>query len=263
MARVLAISSHVVRGTVGLAATVPALQWLGHEVWALPTVLLASRPGLGRMVRHEMPRADLAAMLAGLEADGCWASLDAVMTGYFPGAEAVAVAAEAIGRVRATRPGIPVLVDPILGDAGRLYVAEATAAAIRDRLLPLATIATPNRFELEWLTGFACEAPEAVQRAAAQLRLPNLVVTTARETEDSVTTLLIRGGSRIERIAPKRRDIANGPGDVLAGLLLGHILAGRETEAALDATLRDLDRVLLASEGQPVLQLSALRAATP
>ena len=58
MARILAISSHVVRGQVGLAATVPALQSLGHEVWALPTVLLASRPGLGRMSRYELPPAE-------------------------------------------------------------------------------------------------------------------------------------------------------------------------------------------------------------
>ena len=84
MARILAISSHVVRGHVGLAATVPALQSLGHEVWALPTVLLASRPGLGRLQRYELPQPDLAAMLEALEADGCWPTLDAVFTGYFP-----------------------------------------------------------------------------------------------------------------------------------------------------------------------------------
>jgi pyridoxine kinase len=57
MAKVLAISSHVVRGHVGLAATVPALQYLGHEVWALPTVLLSSRPGLGRLAKRDMPAA--------------------------------------------------------------------------------------------------------------------------------------------------------------------------------------------------------------
>src|SRR5215470_16869856 len=68
MARVLAISSHVVRGTVGLDATVPALQHLGHEVWALPTVLLSSRPGLGQLVKHELPAAALADILAALEA---------------------------------------------------------------------------------------------------------------------------------------------------------------------------------------------------
>src|SRR5262245_13988310 len=120
MASVLAISSHVARGCVGLAATVPALQRLGHEVWASPTVLLASRPGLGRLVRTEVPPADLAAMLAALEADGAWASLGAVLTGYFPSAASVKVAAEAVRRIRRAAPEAPVLVDPIVGDNGRL-----------------------------------------------------------------------------------------------------------------------------------------------
>src|SRR6185503_20515276 len=101
MAKVLAISSHVVRGHVGLDATVPALQHLGHEVWALPTVLLASRPGLGRLVKHEVPPRELGAMLAALEADGCWKSLDAVLTGYFPSPQSVLVAAQAVARIKA------------------------------------------------------------------------------------------------------------------------------------------------------------------
>src|SRR6185295_8396773 len=146
MARVLAISSHVARGCVGLAATVPALQRLGHEVWALPTVLLASRPGLGRFVKHDLPSPDLDAMLSALEADGCWTALDAVIVGYFPSHGSVAVAARAIARIKAVNADALVLVDPILGDAGKLYVATETAAAIRDQLLPLAGIATPNLF---------------------------------------------------------------------------------------------------------------------
>src|SRR5262245_5018761 len=135
MAKVLAISSHVVRGTVGLDATVPGLQWLGHEVWALPTIQLASRPGLGRMEKREVAGPELAAMLAALEADGCWPMLDAVLTGYFAGPDAVAAAADAIGRIEAANPRVFVLVDPVLGDTGRLYVAQATAEAIRDRLI--------------------------------------------------------------------------------------------------------------------------------
>ena len=159
MAKVLAISSHVVRGHVGLAATVPALQRLGHEVWALPTVLLASRPGLGRLVKRDVPAEDLAGMLAALEADGCWPTLDAVLAGYFPSPQCVVAAAQAIAGIKAAKPGIPVLVDPVVGDAGRLYVAQATAEAIRDALLPLATIATPNLFELGWLTGARRQRP--------------------------------------------------------------------------------------------------------
>ena len=64
----------------------------------------------------------------------------------------------------------------------------------------------------------------------------------------------------LERAAPKRRDIANGAGDLFAGLLLGHLLGHQTAEASLEESLSDLDRVLAASEGQAVLQLSALAA---
>jgi pyridoxine kinase len=258
MANVLAISSHVARGHVGLAATVPALQWLGHEVWALPTVLLASRPGLGHLVRRETPAADLAAMLAALESDGCWPALDAVLTGYFPSPQSVTAAAEAIRRIRQARPSIPVLVDPILGDDGRLYVAGETAEAIRRELIPLATIATPNRFELAWLTGGPAGHPDDLAEAARRLGPETVVVTSAKEAPGAVSTLLVTEAAVAERLSPRRPGIPNGVGDLLAGLLLGRLLAGSRPTAALDAALADLDRVLAASAGRPVLDLAAL-----
>jgi pyridoxine kinase len=258
MARVLAISSHVVRGHVGLAATVPALQSLGHEVWALPTVIVASRPGLGRMARHELPAAGLADMLAALDTDGCWPSLDAVLTGYFAGSEAVAAAAQAIRRVRAVNPRALVLVDPVLGDAGRLYVPPQVADAIRRELLPLATVATPNLYELQWLTAMAVPDITAVAKAAERLGPAVVVVTSAAEAEETVTTLMVTGRERIERTARKHAGIPNGAGDLFAGLLLGHLLMSRADAAALDAALADLERVLAASTGREALQLSAL-----
>ena len=260
MAKVLAISSHVVRGHVGLDATVPALQWLGHEVWAVPTVLLASRPGLGRPVRHELPAPELARMLAALDADGCWPSLDAVLTGYFVSPDAVAAAAQAVGRIKVANPRVMVLVDPILGDGGKLYVAQATAEAIRDALLPLATIATPNLFELAWLTGAVPENLNDAVRAAQAMAPATVIVTSAGETDDAVTTLLVKGRDRIERESRKRAGITNGVGDLFAGLLLGHLLNGSADASALDASLADLDRVLAASTRRDVLQLAALAA---
>jgi pyridoxine kinase len=263
MAKVLAISSHVVRGHVGLDATVPALQWLGHEVWALPTVLLASRPGLGRMVRHELPASELADMLAALEADGCWPSLDAVLTGYFVTPDAVAAAAQAIRRIKAANPRVLVLVDPVLGDAGRLYVLPETAEAMRRELIPLAAVATPNLFELQWLTGVAAQGLDATAQAAERLGPATVAVTSASETDQTVTTLLVTGKERMERETPRRAGIPNGAGDLFAGLLLGHLLNGRNDGAALDASLADLDRVLAASAGCDVLKLAALNSAPP
>ena len=258
MANVLAISSHVVRGHVGLAATVPALAWLGHEAWALPTVLLASRPGLGRLVRRETPAADLAAMLSALESDGCWTSLDAVLAGYFPSPQAVTVAAEAIRRVRQAKPDIAVLVDPILGDDGRLYITQETAEAIRRELLPLATVATPNRFELEWLTGGPIDSPAGLTDAARRLEPETVVVTSAVEARDTISTLLVTGADAVERASPRRAGIPNGAGDLFAGLFLGDLLVGRKPAAALGAALADLDRVLAMSMHQAVLKLAAL-----
>jgi pyridoxine kinase len=258
MAKVLAISSHSVRGHVGLNATVPALQHLGHEVWPLPTVLVASRPGLGRPTKHELPPESLAAMLAALEADGCWTSLGAVLAGYFPSAAAVFAVAQAIAHIKATRPGLPVLIDPVIGDASRLYVSQPTAEAIRDTLLPMATIATPNLFELSWLTGSAPQHPVEVVACARQLGPSTVVVTSARQTASVVATVLVDTNKPIEREMRKRQDVPNGAGDLFAGLFLGHWLNGSTSEAVLDQSLADLDRVLAASAGCDVLELAAL-----
>lgn len=263
MAKVLAISSHVTRGHVGLAATVPALQHLGHEVWAVPTVLLASRPGLGRLVRQDVPPADLAATLAALEADGCWAALDAVLTGYFPSPQSVTVAADAVRRIKAAAPAIPILVDPIVGDEGHLYVAEATAAAIRDQLLPLATIATPNLFELAWLTSNSCRDPEDATSAARGLDVELVVVTSAAQTREKISTLLITQLDAVEHDSSRHDGIFNGAGDLLAGLYLGHSLNNQSPDAALGASLADVDRVLAESTGRNVLDLTALNRARP
>jgi pyridoxine kinase len=262
MARVLAISSHVVRGHVGLDATVPGLQALGHEVWALPTVTFASRPGLGRMARLDPAAADLAARLAALEADGCWAGHAAVLTGYFPSANTVEVAADAVARIKSTNARVRVLVDPVLGDAGKLYVAPDTAAAIRDRLLPLADIATPNLFELGWLSGGAADRAGIIA-AARRLGPATVVVTSALENAGDVTTLLVTPVDAVEHRERGYANIPNGAGDLFAGLLLGHLLIKPSLEAALSASLADLDTVLAASAGKPVLDLAALPERAP
>lgn len=264
MARILALSSHVVRGNVGLAVAVPALQALGHEVWALPTITLAARPGLGLASaqpggRRASSAAELAGLLDALEKDGCWPMLDAVLAGYFGSADTVIAAADAIRRIRTANKSVCVLVDPILGDAGRLYVPPSTAEAIRDRLLPLADIATPNRFELQWLTG---TGEGSDPRAAARALGPReVIVTSARETAQEVATLLLGQGDAIEIVSARVERVPNGSGDLLDGLLLGHILNGLTVRAALDASLAQLSRVLAASAGKDVLELRSLHEA--
>jgi pyridoxine kinase len=259
MARILALSSQVARGTVGLSATVPALHHLGHEVWELPTILLANRPGLGGDVRWPTPVAHIMRCVAAWERDGCFTELSAVFAGYFPSAPSVRAAARAIAAIRAARAEVIVFVDPILGDGGRLYVAPGTAEAVRRHLLPLADIVSPNRFELEWLSGAAVTTLTEALAAARRLGPRRVLVTSAAESSTEVTTLLVSGAEHLVGGLPRRGQLPNGAGDVFAGLFLGRLLNGLADRAALDASLADLDGVLRASERRPVLDLSALR----
>ncbi len=62
---VLSIQSDVVHGHVGNGAARFALQRLGYDVWALPTVLLSNHPGHPKFRGETTPAAQLRALLAG------------------------------------------------------------------------------------------------------------------------------------------------------------------------------------------------------
>jgi pyridoxal/pyridoxine/pyridoxamine kinase len=70
--------------------------------------------------------------------------------------------------------------------------------------------------------------------------------------------VLVGTNKPIEREMRKRQDVPNGAGDLFAGLFLGHWLNGSTSEAVLDQSLADLDRVLAATAGRDVLELAAL-----
>ena len=118
------------------------------------------------------------------------------MTGYFASADS-----GPCGR----RPPCPpkdrradllsILVDPVIGDEeGGLYVEEPVAAAIRDRLLPIASIATPNHFELGWLSSRTIASDQDAVAAALALPVPETVATSAAASESEIVTMAIAGG---------------------------------------------------------------------
>ena len=85
MARVLALSSHVAFGSVGLAAMVPALHWLGHEVIVAADGRAVEPPRLCAFCRRADPaRRSSTAMLDALEANGWLNGTEAVISGYLP-----------------------------------------------------------------------------------------------------------------------------------------------------------------------------------
>ena len=262
MARILAISSQVARGHVGLSIVVPALQALGHEAIALPTVVLSNHPGHAHVAGTRIEPAVLHKMLDALEANGWLAGIDGVLTGYLPSEAHVAFAAEAVGRARAASPRLIYLCDPVLGDDPKgLYIDEAAARATRDRLIGLADIATPNRFELSYLN--SAHATVDVRSAADALNFHLACATTvatsipSHEPGKTMNAMYSRGATALTSVA-LREGAPHGTGDLFSALLLSAFLDRPDVFDALALATAGVDAVLAASTGGDELAIAAL-----
>lgn len=92
---------------------------------------------------------------------------DALKTGMLHSAEVIEVVAAGIAKHAA---GVPLVVDPVMIAKGghRLLLTDAEAA-LRDRLLPMAALITPNLPEAEALAGFPVRVEADMKRAAERL----------------------------------------------------------------------------------------------
>lgn len=225
---IVCISSHVARGAVGNRSTVFALESFGFPVWSVPTVLLPFHPGHGRATRIEPDPNQFANFLADLSNAKWTGEIGAVMTGYMANARQASEVADFISALRRKVPNLLYLCDPVIGDHGGLYVAQETAAAIRDLLLPLADIATPNRHELAWLAGTPpLETARDAIAAARRLGPARVVVTsTTAFMRGNIANLLV--GADGAWMAEHRLvdGPANGGGDMFAALFLANLLQG-------------------------------------
>ncbi|MCF3933799.1 bifunctional hydroxymethylpyrimidine kinase/phosphomethylpyrimidine kinase [Acuticoccus sp. M5D2P5] len=237
---VVAISSLVMRGAVGLRAIVFALERRGHRVWPLPTVTMPWHPGLGRSTRS-VP-AEFATQLNELSRFA--GEVDAVLTGYFANAEEVEAAARFIDAVRAARGDALVVVDPVTGDENGRYVPDAVAEAIVTQLLPRADIATPNVNELADLgTG---DTPEARARSIGTRRI---VVTSAIARDGRIGSMLLgEETATVEHaaITPAPR----GTGDFFSAILTSAVLGGASGRDALAEAAAATLAVIEASDGE-------------
>jgi pyridoxine kinase len=254
-ARILAISSQVTWGPVGNSAAVPAMQARGHEVLAIPTIILSNHPGPGPLAGFRTAATDLAAMLEALEQRGVLQSCAAVMTGYFAAAGQIHAVAPVLGRMKARNGALCIVVDPIIGDGAELYVPLAVAEAIRDRLVPLADCLTPNCFELEWLTGRRVTNRGDAISAARALGPGEILATSIPEGAGRLATLAITAAACAGIVSPLKQRVPHGTGDFLAGLYLVERL-NHGPEQALARAMIVLDRAIELSAGSAVLDVA-------
>ncbi len=251
--RILSIQSSVAYGHVGNSAAVFPLQRLGHEVWPVHTVHFSNHTGYGQWRGPLLDPADVAEVITGVAERGVLPTCDAVLSGY-QGAEAVGeVILDAVAQVKVANPAAVYCCDPVLGDVGRgFFVRPGIPEFMRDRVVPAADLATPNQFELEFLTDSKITTATDLLDAVDALRAmgPRTVLVTSVQTDatppDIIEMVAVddRGAWSVQ--TPLLPISVNGAGDATAALFLVHTLADGP-RVALERTASSVFGVLRAT----------------
>lgn len=248
---VISIQSQVVHGHVGNSAAVYPMQAEGVAVAAVPTALLSNHPHYPTMRGTVLDAGLVADLLRGVEERGLVERASVLLTGYL-GSSAIAghvahFAAAALKR----NPNLVYLCDPVMGDDDLgVFVADGLTDIFRDQLVPLASIITPNQFELELLAERTARDAAGLIAASAAVAVdsgPAVIATgcTLADTPDGQVETILCAAGLVTRIATPRLPIRPcGTGDLLSGLVAAHVAKGASVETALRRAVEDTYRVL-------------------
>lgn len=245
--KILSIQSAVAYGHVGNSAAVFPLQRIGVEVLPVYTVNFSNHTGYGAWRGPLISPDDVREVITGIEERGAFPQIDAVLSGYQGGEGIADVIIDAVARVKAANPDAIYACDPVMGNAkSGCFVAPAIPDLLRDKVVPVADLITPNQFELGYLTG---TTPLDLESTLASVDLargmgPRTVLVTSVERPD-------RDEGTIEMLAaddegawlvttPQLPFKANGSGDVTAALFTANY---RATGSAADALARTASSV--------------------
>lgn len=206
---------------------------------------------------------EVAELYEGLK-DADLAHFDVMLSGYCPSAALV----EQVGKIARelkskanTKPGSFFWVlDPVMGDNGRIYVAEDTVPAYRN-LLKDADLILPNQFEAELLSDVKIRDLATMKQAITHLHqahgVPHIILTSIRlpatasntptSTDEDLSTaakLSVIGSTATEAKQPRLFRITvpalpiffSGTGDMFASLLVSRLRQAAQEAEVLETT---------------------------
>lgn len=177
--RVLIIAGSDPGGGAGIQADIKTVTCLGGYASAVITALTAQNTQ-GVFGIHDVP-ADFVRQQITLVLDDIGA--DAIKTGMLHTAEIIEVVAETLKNTPPLRHppssprqrgdnglGIPLILDPVMFAKGGAALLETSAlAALKEKLLPLAEIVTPNIPEAEYLADMKIHSVDDMKKAAQKI----------------------------------------------------------------------------------------------
>ncbi len=226
--RVLVIAGSDSGGGAGIQADIKAVMAMGGYAATAITALTAQNTH-GVHGVHMVPAGFLRQQIACVLDD---IGADAIKTGMLGGASAICVVAEELQR-RAT--GIPLVVDPVMvAKGGAKLLDDSALNALRERLLPLAALITPNLPEAEALLGRPVADSREAARALHALGTRAVLVKGGHQEGPVVTDALAHTG-KVELFEMPRIETrhTHGTGCTLASAIAAGLAQGMELVAAI------------------------------
>ena len=220
-------------GGAGIQADLKTFAALGVYGTSVLTAITAQNTVAVTAV-HEVPVDVIAAQIDAVATD---IGVDAVKTGMLSSGAIIECVADSLNK----HSGIPglkrLVVDPVMvAKSGDTLLREDAVGALRDRLLPLAAVVTPNIPEAETLTGRSIVTDNDVRKAAQAIVAMGAasVVVKGGHRAGPATDLYYDGSSFREFTSP-RIETANthGTGCTFASAVAAGLANGLTTEEAV------------------------------
>nr|WP_310523145.1 bifunctional hydroxymethylpyrimidine kinase/phosphomethylpyrimidine kinase [Polymorphobacter sp.] len=228
-ARILVVAGSDSGGGAGIQADMKTVTCLGGFAMTAVTAVTVQNT-LGVSAVHAIPAAVVAAQMRACIDD---LGVDAVKIGMIGSAETVVAVAEVLAGLR-----VPIVLDPVMmAKGGASLLDDEAAVALIERLLPLATVVTPNTPELAMLVGTEIEDAADALLAAQELLMqgPRAVLAKGGHLAGDVLTdwLVTRGGHVAFASARVMTRHTHGTGCTLASALACGLGQGMALEDAV------------------------------
>jgi len=260
MPLILVISSFVAGSRVGGGLAPFVLAPMKVDPVHVPTCLFGRHPGWGPPGGGPVAAETMTKMLEGVEANGLFSLVDAVVTGHFSTPDQVVVAADAIARIRAAPRGKAhehaaakplIIVDPVMGDEGPgLYIRPETAAALTRDLVPHADLVAPNLWEFARLAGVDVASLTSAEDVAAAAKRAggSWLISSSPSPAGLGVVLATADGAHVAETPLNLGAVPNGTGDLLTLRFAGGLVSGLDPQRALSeavgATVGVIDKTV-------------------
>ena len=231
MKRILVIAGSDSSAGAGIQADLKTAQAFGvYAQTAITAVTVQNTLGVtgAHIVPPDIVRAQIIACLSDIGAD-------AIKTGMLGSAEMVETVAATLSEHAL---GVPLVVDPVMvAKGGSPLLHETAVVALKKKLLPLASVVTPNLPEAEVLTGIYPDSQHRIRNAAMAFKMlgVNSVLFKGGHGEGVIVRdVLWSGGDFIDFDAPRQNTLhTHGTGCTLATAIACGLAQGRDLPDAV------------------------------